>query len=76
MERKAVTTDGGGLVAERLQRSIIELRKVGCHAQIAPRKSRLNALALSPCQHPFHVLCMQEQCPWTYGSSHHNTGSR
>ena len=24
-----MTTDGGGLVAERLQRSIIELRKVG-----------------------------------------------
>ena len=29
MERKAMTADGGGLVAERLQRSIIELRKVG-----------------------------------------------
>ena len=69
VERKAVTTDGGGLVAERLQRSIIELRKVVCQAHSAPRKSRLFALSHTPCQHPCHALWMQEQRPWTYEHS-------
>lgn len=66
MERKAVTTDGGGLVAERLQRSIIELRKVGTlrtQCTLQNPCPLLHAPA-PPCrQHPFHALCMHECCP-------------
>ncbi|CAL5227266.1 g10197 [Coccomyxa viridis] len=41
VERKAMTADGGGLVAERLQRSIIELRKKlqeGSELQTGPQE--------------------------------------
>lgn len=31
VERKAMAVEGGGVQAERLQRSIIELRKVSVH---------------------------------------------
>ena len=35
VERKAMAVEGGGVQAERLQRSIIELRKVSVHKHLS-----------------------------------------
>ena len=51
-----MTTDGGGLVAERLQRSIIELRKVGT--------SDTSPLSLPwPASAVLHAMCIREYAP-------------
>ena len=41
VERKAMAVEGGGVQAERLQRSIIELRKVSVHTHISKRLTHM-----------------------------------